>query len=130
MVRWATRGRESRKLLVASLGVATINYVATGCEVPETSGNLPAPPPNYNSVSSYGPGPSTGNLSGTTMSSFGPGFVTGNAVPPPSYTSFGSLTSVTNGGTTTGQGGAAGEAGQSGEGGAAASNGAGGEAGR
>ena len=50
-----------RKLLVASIGVATINYVATACGgtttastfkdggpdvvEPPTSGNLPAPPP-------------------------------------------------------------------------------------
>jgi hypothetical protein len=32
-----------RKLLVAAIGVATINYVATACHETPTSGNLPAP---------------------------------------------------------------------------------------
>ena len=35
-----------RKLLVASVGVATVSYVAlTGCKETPISGNLPAPPP-------------------------------------------------------------------------------------
>lgn len=33
-----------RKLLVAALGVATLNAI-TGCDKPPTSGNLPAPQP-------------------------------------------------------------------------------------
>ena len=33
----------SRKLLVAAVGVATINYVAVACSSPATSGNLVAP---------------------------------------------------------------------------------------
>jgi len=37
--------RPSRKLLIASLGVATINYVAACVHEPETTGNLVAPPP-------------------------------------------------------------------------------------
>ena len=37
---------QSRKLLVASVGVATINYVAACVHEPATSGNLVAPPPS------------------------------------------------------------------------------------
>jgi hypothetical protein len=71
----------ARKLLVASVGVATINYVAIACNgltdsptnpptsgnlpapqptetAPPTSGNLPAPPP----VDVYQPPPTSGNL--------------------------------------------------------------------
>jgi len=36
----------SRKLLIASVGVATINYVAACVREPETTGNLVAPPPS------------------------------------------------------------------------------------
>ena len=36
-----------RKLLVAAIGIATVNYVAAACtpSAPPTSGNLPAPDP-------------------------------------------------------------------------------------
>ena len=34
-----------RKLLVASIGVATVSYVAIACRETPVSGNLPAPPP-------------------------------------------------------------------------------------
>lgn len=36
-----------RKLLVATLGLATVNYVAVACtpSAPPTSGNLPSPDP-------------------------------------------------------------------------------------
>jgi hypothetical protein len=34
-----------RKLLVASIGVATVSYTLVACEPPPISGNLPAPPP-------------------------------------------------------------------------------------
>ncbi|MBX3192011.1 MAG: hypothetical protein KF819_33785 [Labilithrix sp.] len=51
--------RTSRKLLVAAIGVATLNYVVA-CEnkPPPTSGNLPAPrPPDAAEVP-----PTSGNL--------------------------------------------------------------------
>lgn len=34
-----------RKLLVASIGVATVSYTLAACDKPPVSGNLPAPPP-------------------------------------------------------------------------------------
>jgi hypothetical protein len=34
-----------RKLLIASIGVATLNYVGVSCGGNETSGNLAPPPP-------------------------------------------------------------------------------------
>lgn len=65
-----------RKLLVAALGVATINYVGVvACgggsdgtsgddmkEVPPTSGNLPSPPPSDASPPSPPIPPTSGNL--------------------------------------------------------------------
>jgi hypothetical protein len=39
-----SRRRRGRKLLVASIGVATVSYVLA-CQTTETSGNLVAPPP-------------------------------------------------------------------------------------
>jgi len=53
-----------RKLLVAALGVATINYVALACgggttDNPPTSGNLPFPAPP---ADQYVPPPTSGNL--------------------------------------------------------------------
>lgn len=45
-----------RKLLVASVGVATLNYVAVACNgLDTTSGNLPSPQPTSTS-------PTSGNL--------------------------------------------------------------------
>ena len=44
-----------RKLLVASIGVATVSYVAIACRETPVSGNLPAPPPTETP-------PVTGNL--------------------------------------------------------------------
>lgn len=54
-----------RKLLVASIGVATINYVLAGCSGSETSGNLPAPPAGGSSASA-GKGGAGGSQSGGT----------------------------------------------------------------
>jgi hypothetical protein len=54
-----------RKLLVAAVGVATVNYLAIACGGKEsssggpTSGNLPAP--NYDAADQYIP-PTSGNL--------------------------------------------------------------------
>ena len=47
-----------RKLLVAAIGVATINYLATACGKAPTSGNLPAPQNDAQPV----PIPVAGNL--------------------------------------------------------------------
>lgn len=48
-MRSPPKSLHARKLLVASVGVATINYVAAACGIVETgttSGNLPAPVPS------------------------------------------------------------------------------------
>ena len=51
----------SRKLLVAAIGVATVNYV--GCETSSSSGNLPAPQPSDTSKNvGKTPPPTSGNL--------------------------------------------------------------------
>ena len=56
-----------RKLLVAAIGVATVNYVAAACggatdgsTNPPTSGNLPSPTAQPDT----GPPPTSGNLAG------------------------------------------------------------------
>lgn len=41
----ARMSKGPRKLLVAAIGVATINYLTTACGKTPTSGNLPAPQP-------------------------------------------------------------------------------------
>lgn len=56
----------SRKLLIATLGVATVNYIAVAC-TPPTSGNLPAPDPGKPDASTptsatSAPPPTAGNL--------------------------------------------------------------------
>ena len=61
-----------RKLLVAAVGVATLNYLAVACTPsPPTSGNLPAPtaepdsglpPPPSATVVPTSPPPTSGNL--------------------------------------------------------------------
>jgi hypothetical protein len=45
-----------RKLLVASVGVATVSYALVACDKPPVTGNLPAPPPPPPSI------PIVGNL--------------------------------------------------------------------
>lgn len=112
--------RETRKLLVASLGVATVNYVATACSEPEVIGN-PAFPPSVTQATIGGPT--------TVTTSLGTASTTGGSTVT-------SSTGTVGQGGTLGQGGSAGEsngggAGQAGEGGAGgAPAGAGGEVGR
>ena len=53
-----------RKLLVAAIGVATVNYVAAVACTPPTSGNLPSPRPETDASSStpHNIPPTSGNL--------------------------------------------------------------------
>ncbi|HVH45606.1 MAG TPA: hypothetical protein VM925_24800 [Labilithrix sp.] len=52
-----------RKLLVASVGIASVSYVVgVACIENSTSGNLPAPPPSDGSTVDRGPPPTSGNL--------------------------------------------------------------------
>lgn len=71
----------SRKLLIASVGVATINYVAACVHEPETTGNLVAPPP-----SSAGAPNATDGADSATAGTGGQAAVpptSGNLVAPP-----------------------------------------------
>lgn len=57
----------ARKLLVAAVGVATVNLAAAACGNNETSGNLPAPNPTDSAVESAPDTaipPTSGNLVG------------------------------------------------------------------
>jgi hypothetical protein len=84
--------KPSRKLLIAAVGVATINYVACGTSHPPTSGNLPAPPDDAGVDSGVDAGnPISGNLlpppdaaqpeEDAGVDSGSP--ISGNLVPPP-----------------------------------------------
>src|SRR6187402_708703 len=73
----------SRKLLIASVGVATINYVAACGREPVTSGNLVAPPPP-----SIAGAPANAEDAGVVIASGAGGAATipptsGNLVAPP-----------------------------------------------
>ncbi len=53
----------SRKLLVAAIGVATVNLAGLACSEQSTSGNLPAPNPvDAAQQDSAQPPPTSGNL--------------------------------------------------------------------
>ena len=56
----------ARKLLIASVGVATINYVAACGGDAVTSGNLVAPPEGGSAHSGQGGAPGTGGKGGTS----------------------------------------------------------------
>lgn len=89
--------RLSRKLLIASVGVATINYVAACVHEPETTGNLVAPPLSSAGAqgSTEGSVPVAGGVGGAVGVGSGAGSngevtvppTSGNLVaPPPSST--------------------------------------------
>jgi hypothetical protein len=59
--RHAKRRLPGRKLLVASIGVATVHYAAA-CYGSESSGNLVAPPVGDVPPRDSGPPPTSGNL--------------------------------------------------------------------
>ena len=65
-----------RKLLVAAIGVATVNYVAAVACTPPTSGNLPSPRPETpDAASSSTPHdlvPTSGNLPAPVPRDAGP----------------------------------------------------------
>lgn len=75
----------SRKLLIASVGVATINYVAACVHEPETTGNLVAPPASRagapNGAEGAGVAP-PGGVAGTGGQAAVPP-TSGNLVAPP-----------------------------------------------
>lgn len=61
------RALVARKLLVAAVGVATVNLAAAACGNGATSGNLPAPIPDdsaTDSAADTGIPPTSGNLVG------------------------------------------------------------------
>lgn len=73
----------SRKLLIASVGVATINYVAACVHEPETTGNLVAPPSAAGAPGSDNGGVlATGGTPGAGGESVVP-VTSGNLVAPP-----------------------------------------------
>lgn len=90
----------SRKLLIASVGVATINYVAACVHEPETTGNLVAPPPSSVDVpasTDNGGVLATGGRAGTGGEAAS-SVTSGNLVaPPPSATPQPSSTPPTSG---------------------------------
>ena len=125
------RRRETKKLLVASVGVATVNYIAVACGQTETSRTLVGPQPQTtgsqsaasfvgNLVAPPDTGSSFTSASATVTASTSAGGATATAT-----TATASATATSGGGTTaqgsTGQGGAggAGDGGQAGASGAA-----------
>ena len=114
-------GNRRRKLLVASVGLATVNYTTVSCfDFGSTSGNLVAPPSvaGANTISSVtGVGGSLANMGGTGN--------TGDGTSSESATNAGATTGgVNSNGLTSGSGGVGG--GGAG-GGADCAGGAGGE---
>jgi hypothetical protein len=80
-MRKPTRGR---KLLIASVGVATINYVAACGGETHTSGNLIAPPGgSANGAQAGAAQAGTGGFTSGTHAGTGGTFTSGNLVPPP-----------------------------------------------
>jgi hypothetical protein len=112
-------------LLIASIGVATVNYVAACSDrQSHTSGNL-VPPPTINQPTGAAP-PVSGTLVPPLTGGVPP--TSGNLVPPPAGGSPGSGGSSNggssgSGGTLNGDAGEAGESGESGEGGVPSSAG-------
>jgi hypothetical protein len=104
-----------RKLLIASVGVATVNYVLAGCETGATSGNLPAPQGGF---------VSTGGKAGGGVG--GPPVVANLPAPMGGFPPFAGNAGQSNAGTAgTGAGGMGGS--QGGTGGKLSDGGAGGE---
>jgi hypothetical protein len=116
-MRKPTRGR---KLLIASVGVATINYVAACGGESHTSGNLVAPPEGGSAHSGQGGaahagigGLTSGNLVPPPPAGAGGTFTSGNLVPPPPAGAGGRAGA---GGATSGGTGGVGTAGTAGNG--------------
>ena len=77
-----SRVKGPRKLLVASVGVATINYVlaSTGCS--STVANLPAPQPTAGSAGTAGAAGASAGTAGTTTGGTSGGFGFGGGGSP------------------------------------------------